>query len=87
MKVALILGVEIHTNVGFVDLKEPPEDQSTQSKSSVTRNDRIAHYLTFSLEKKNTFSLTNLKKWCLLILSLILIYHIIYDPLFHGDTA
>ncbi|XP_033740266.1 protein-methionine sulfoxide oxidase mical3b-like isoform X3 [Pecten maximus] len=31
MKAALILGVEIHCNVGFEDLLEPPEDQSTHN--------------------------------------------------------
>ncbi|XP_021344319.1 F-actin-methionine sulfoxide oxidase MICAL2-like, partial [Mizuhopecten yessoensis] len=29
MKAALILGVEIHCNVGFEGILEPPEDQST----------------------------------------------------------
>lgn len=31
MKAALILGVEIHCNVGFEDLLEPPEDQTTHN--------------------------------------------------------
>lgn len=30
-KVALILGVEIHVNVEFVKVLEPPEDQENQS--------------------------------------------------------
>ncbi|XP_055505308.1 F-actin-monooxygenase MICAL2-like isoform X2 [Leucoraja erinacea] len=30
VKVALLLGVEVHANLGFVQLLEPPEDQETQ---------------------------------------------------------
>lgn len=33
-KVALILGVEIHVNVEFVKVLEPPEDQENQSTVS-----------------------------------------------------
>lgn len=31
LKVALLLGVEVHENVGFESLIEPPEDQSEES--------------------------------------------------------
>lgn len=31
LKVALLLGVEVHENVGFESLLEPPEDQSQES--------------------------------------------------------
>lgn len=31
LKVALLLGVEVHENVGFESLIEPPEDQSQES--------------------------------------------------------
>lgn len=30
MKVALLLGVEVHVNVAFEELIEPPEDQSSR---------------------------------------------------------
>lgn len=32
LKVALLLGVEVHENVGFESLIEPPEDQTQESK-------------------------------------------------------
>ena len=32
LKVALLLGIEIHVNVEFKGLIEPPEDQETESK-------------------------------------------------------
>ncbi len=33
LKMALLLGIEIHVNVEFKSLIEPPEDQETESKS------------------------------------------------------
>lgn len=33
LKVALLLGIEIHVNAEFKGLIEPPEDQETESKS------------------------------------------------------
>lgn len=32
LKMALLLGIEIHVNVEFKGLIEPPEDQETESK-------------------------------------------------------
>jgi len=32
LKVALLVGIEIHVNVEFKGLIEPPEDQETESK-------------------------------------------------------
>ncbi len=32
LKMALLLGIEIHVNVEFKSLIEPPEDQETESK-------------------------------------------------------
>lgn len=34
LKIALIVGVEVHVNVEFVKLLEPPEDQGTDGNQS-----------------------------------------------------
>ena len=36
LKMALLLGIEIHVNVEFKALIEPPEDQETESKWAST---------------------------------------------------
>lgn len=35
LKVALLLGVEVHVNVEFKHLLEPPENQDNQSKTII----------------------------------------------------
>lgn len=35
LKVALLVGIEIHVNVEFKGLIEPPEDQETESESNL----------------------------------------------------
>ena len=37
LKVALLLGIEIHVNVEFKGLIEPPEDQENESKCLTVR--------------------------------------------------
>lgn len=37
LKVALLLGIEIHVNVEFKGLIEPPEDQENESKKTFSR--------------------------------------------------
>ncbi len=37
LKVALLLGIEIHVNVEFKGLIEPPEDQENESKITFSR--------------------------------------------------
>ena len=36
LKVALLVGVEVHVNVAFDGLIEPPEDQTTSENTSCT---------------------------------------------------
>lgn len=40
LKMALLLGIEIHVNVEFKGLIEPPEDQESESKCAPRRAER-----------------------------------------------
>lgn len=45
LKVALLLGVEVHVNVEFRSLKEPPENQENQSKIRSTVQSQLIQCL------------------------------------------
>lgn len=44
LKVALILGIEIHVNVEFQGLVQPPEDQENERKLNWTNEEGIKGY-------------------------------------------
>ena len=46
LKVALLLGIEIHVNVDFKGLIEPPEDQENESKCLVLLGGLLAHAIS-----------------------------------------
>lgn len=58
LKIALIVGVEVHVNVEFVKLLEPPEDQGTDGNKS------SGHLCANHLALRTTLALQSL--WCYL---------------------
>lgn len=67
LKIALIVGVEVHVNVEFVKLLEPPEDQGTDGNQSSclasSFEDYIEHGVTFTVHDATwqTWDTWNLK--------------------------
>lgn len=49
LKVALLLGIEIHVNVEFKALIEPPEDQENESKITYTFHRNMAGQKCFGV--------------------------------------
>lgn len=58
LKMALLLGIEIHVNVEFKGLIEPPEDQETESKRArvSVRGFNLAQTMHFCLITRAVFS-------------------------------
>ena len=68
LKVSLILGVEIHVNVEFVKLLEPPEEQIDDSKSVPVKNHFFsAVYLYLSSLKNGVKARVSFRGWRIFI--------------------